>query len=114
MITQKLRKTVYDEFALAEKYYAILSEVNDLNLAKREIQLIAFTAIRGNISDKKHREEFCNVYNSTKATIGNMVWALKKLGIFTKDENKNTVVNPVIRLNFLMPLTLDIELRHGS
>lgn len=114
MITQKLKKVVHDEFALAEKYYAILSEVNDLGLAKREIQLVAFTAIRGNITDKKFREEFCAIHNSTSATINNMSSRLKKLFVLKKDENNNTVVNPVIRLNFLMPITLNIELVHGS
>lgn len=114
MITQKLKKMVSDEFALAEKYYAILSEVNDLGLAKREIELAAFTAIRGNISDKKFREEFCTSYGSTISTINNIACRLRKIKVLVRDANRNEIINPVIRLNFLMPLTLNIELSHGS
>jgi hypothetical protein len=47
---QKLKKPVEDQFATAEKYYALLSALNGLKLTQREIQLVAFTAIRGNIS----------------------------------------------------------------
>jgi hypothetical protein len=36
----------------------ILSAVNGLKLTEREIQLIAFTAVKGNISYGSIREEF--------------------------------------------------------
>ena len=44
-IVQRLKKSVKDDIALAEKYYRILSAVNDLKLTNREVQLIAFAAI---------------------------------------------------------------------
>ena len=113
MITQKLAKTVEDEFDMAYRYYAILSTINSLKLANRELQLVAFTAVRGNITDKANREEFCKLYESTNATINNMVGPLKKLHVLKKEDRK-IVVNPLIRLNFLMPLTLNIELSHGK
>ncbi len=57
-ITQKLKNKSEDKYLLAEKYYSILSAVNNLKLTQREIQLIAFTAIRGNISYANIRKEF--------------------------------------------------------
>ena len=50
VIVQRLKRTTIDNYAMAEKYYSILSTVNNLNLTQREIQLVAFTAIHGNIS----------------------------------------------------------------
>ena len=50
MIVQSLKKDVSTDFQLAEKYYSILFTINNLHLTEREIQLIAFTAIKGNIT----------------------------------------------------------------
>lgn len=101
-----------DEFALAEKYYGILSVLNNLNLTEREIQLVAFTAIRGNISYNTHKEEFCRKHNSTPPTINNIISKLRKQGIFIKD-NKKIKINPIITLNFTKDFVLQIKLIHG-
>ena len=69
MIVQSLKKVVDTDMQLAEKYYNILFTINNLHLTEREIQLIAFTAIKGNITYANVREEFCKTYNSTSPTI---------------------------------------------
>ena len=46
VILQKLKKEETDSYKVAERYYTILSAVNDLRLTQREIQLLGFTAIR--------------------------------------------------------------------
>jgi hypothetical protein len=115
-IVQKLKKQITDEFDLAQKYYSVLSDVNNLQLAKKEIELIAFTAIKGNITEKANKLEFCVKYNSSIATINNMVWKLKKPEnnrIFVK-VNKKTVVNPAIVLDFNTNVILQITLEHGN
>jgi len=111
-ITQKLKNNSTDKYLLAEKYYSILSAVNNLKLTQREIQLIAFTAIRGNISYASNRDEFCEKYGTTDATINNIISKLKKSGILVKDGTK-VKVNPIIVLNFNKDLTLEIKLTHG-
>lgn len=111
-ITQKLKNKSEDKYLLAEKYYSILSAVNNLKLTQREIQLIAFTAIRGNISYANIRKEFCEKYDSTSPTINNIISKLKKLGIFIKDGTK-VKVNPIIILPFDKDVTLEIKLVHG-
>ena len=85
IVVQKLKKPVGDNYSCAEKYYTLLSALNDLKLTQREIQLIAFAAIKGNISYANIREEFCNKHNSSTPTINNMISKLKKLGILVKD-----------------------------
>jgi hypothetical protein len=113
MIIQKLKKDVYTDIELAEKYYNILSAINNLHLTEREIQLIAFTAIKGNITYANVREEFCKTYNSTSPSINNIISKLKKIGIFIK-ENGKVKVNPIIVIDFTKDITLEIKLVHGE
>jgi hypothetical protein len=111
MIVQSLKKIVSTDFELAEKYYSILFTINNLHLTEREIQLIAFTAIKGNITYANVREEFCKTYNSTSPTINNIISKLKKVGIFVK-ENGKVKVNPKISIDFHKDLMLNIKLIH--
>jgi hypothetical protein len=110
MILQKLKSDVENAYLMAEKYYTILSALNDLHLTQREIQLIAFTAVRGNMSYANIREEFCKKHSTTSPTINNIISHLKKMGIMIKEGNK-VKVNPVIVLNFQTEsLLLQIQL----
>jgi hypothetical protein len=111
-IVQRLKTSIEDVIPMAEKYYKILSAVNELKLTRREIQLIAFAAIKGNISYANIRKEFCETYNSTSPAINNIISKLKKMGIFVKDGTK-VKVNPIILLNFEKDIVLQITLTHG-
>jgi TATA-box binding protein (TBP) (component of TFIID and TFIIIB) len=114
MIVQKLKKDISTDIELAIKYYSILSAINNLHLTEREIQLISFTAIKGNITYANVREEFCKTYNSTSPSINNIISKLKKIGIFIK-ENGKVKVNPVINsIDFKKDINLDIKLVHGE
>ena len=112
IILQRMKNKSNDLYSLAEKYYSILSAVNNLKLTQREIQLVAFTAIRGNISYANIRKDFCEKYNSTSPSINNLISKLKKINIFVKDGTK-VKVNPVIVLDFNKDITLEIKLIHG-
>ena len=111
-IVQKLKKAENDAFFVAERYYTILSAINDIGLTEREIQLVAFTAVRGNISYSNIRQEFCEKYKSSSPTINNMISKLKKLGVLVKDGSK-VKVNPMIVLNFEDNIVLQITLSNG-
>ena len=113
IIVQRLKKEVDSDMQLAMKYYSILSSINSLNLTEREIQLISFTAIKGNITYANVREEFCKTFNSTSPSINNIISKLKKVGIFVK-ENGKVKVNPIIVVDFTKDLTLEIKLVHGE
>ena len=108
-ILQRLKRNEEDQFKLAEKYYTILSAVNNLHLTPREIQLIAFTAIKGNISYANNRKEFCEIYKTTSPTINNIISKLKKINVLVKDGSK-VKVNNVIVLDFTKAITLEIKL----
>lgn len=111
VIVQRLKKSVSTDIQLAEKYYSILSAINNLHLTEREIQLISFTAIKGNITYANVREEFCKLHKTTGPTINNIISKLKKVGIFIKEGGK-VKVNPVIVIDFTKDLTLGITLTH--
>jgi hypothetical protein len=108
-IVQKLKRQEIDIFQCAQRYYSVLSAINDLRLTERELQLVAFTAIKGNISYKNIREEFCQKYKSSAPTINNLISKLKKLGVFVKDGTK-VKVNPQISLNFENNIVLQITI----
>lgn len=109
IIVQKLKKAEADVYESAQRYYAILSAVNNLGLTERELQLVAFTAVKGNISYKYIRDEFCEKYKSSAPTINNIISKLKKLGVLVKDGSK-TKVNPVITLDFENDVVLEIKI----
>jgi len=111
-ILQKLKRKEESDILIAEKYYTILSAVNNLHLTTREIQLVAFTAIKGNISYANIRQEFCDVYKTTSPTINNIISKLKKINVLVKDGSK-VKVNNMIVLDFTKDLTLEIKLTHG-
>jgi hypothetical protein len=113
IIVQRLKKDVDSDMELAMKYYSILSSINNLHLTEREIQLISFTAIKGNITYANVREEFCKTFNSTSPSINNIISKLKRIGIFIK-ENGKVKVNPIIVIDFTKDLTLEIKLVHGQ
>ena len=113
MIIQKLLRKVNDEYEMAERYYSLLSTINNLKLTQREVQLIAFTAVRGNISYSSIREDFCKQYNTSSPTINNMISKLKRVKVLVKDGTK-VKVNPVIVLDFKKPLVLEIKMEHNG
>lgn len=110
---QKLEKKATNRLELAQHYYSVLSALNSLYLTEREIQLIAFSAVRGSISFARVREDFCDIYHSSFPTINNMVSKLKKSHVLIK-QGKQIVVNPVIALDFSKPLVLQITLTNNE
>lgn len=108
-VIQKINVPGKDIFQRAERYYMVLSGVNGLGLTERQVQLLAFTAIKGNISYKSFREEFCEKYKTTPPTINNLIMKLKRMRMLIKDNGK-VKVNPKIVLNFEKKIILEIKL----
>lgn len=108
-VVQKLKKQEQDVYASAQRYYSVMSAVNSLGLTERELQLVAFTAVKGNISYKNIREEFCEKYKSSFPTINNLISKLKKIGVFVKEGSK-VKVNSLISLNFENDVVLEIKI----
>lgn len=99
MIVQKLHKKEKDLLLYAYKYYSIISLVNDLGITARELQLLAFFSVKGNIYYTNIKKEFCDRYNTSPQTINNMVSRLRKLQVLKKENGKIRIAPP-IALNF--------------
>jgi hypothetical protein len=110
MIVQRLKKTLDGDFQIAKRYYELVSAVNTIQLTNREVELIASMAVSG--ADKFDKKEFCNTHDTTIATVNNMVAKLMKKGVLMKS-SKNTIVNPLICLDFSRDVQLEIKLVHG-
>jgi hypothetical protein len=106
---QKLKRVCGDEYIMAERYCSIIAAVNNIPLTNREIQLLAFAAIRGNISYKSTKEDFCKKHSTTIPTITNSVYKLKAMGLFIKENNK-IKIHPLLSLNFNEATILEIKL----
>lgn len=111
-IVQKWKRNETQVWDVAYKYYALLSVVNGLNLTPRKLQLVTFTALKGNISYSTYRKEFIETYQTSSATINNMISELKELKVLVKDAGK-IKVNPALLLNFENNLIIQISLNHG-
>lgn len=110
---QVLKQQLPSPYDIAEKYYSLISSLNGLNLTEREIQLTAFTAVRGSISFANVREDFCKRFSTTPPTINNLISKLKRQSILVKEKNRIRV-NPIILLDFNKDVTLQIILKHGE
>lgn len=111
VILQTIRAKEENSLDLAKKYYTILSVVNNIPLTEREIQVMSFLAVRGNILYSTNKQEFCDKYKSSPATIRNILSKLKKMGILVKDGKLK--LNPAIQLDFSNNLVLHLKLLHG-
>ena len=109
---QKIKLVEKDNLDVAVRYYKLLSALSKNGLTNREIQLISFTAIKGNMSYSTNRQEFCATYKSTPATINNIISKLKKLGLLIKDGTK-VKVHPQYLVDFNTDLILQITLKNG-
>lgn len=113
MIIQRLAKQYDQALEKAITYYSILCILNDIKLGNREIQLLAFTAVRGTITPKPAREEFAKLFGSSLHTIENAKGVLVRKNLLIKDGEMYRV-NPVIALDFSNPMTLIISLNNGE
>lgn len=112
-IFQKIRKVYPDSLEVALKYYAVLFVLNGIKLPPRQVQLIAFTAVKGSISAGGAREEFVKRFKSSIATVNNNIAILQEEGYLVKNAGKITV-NPRIVLDFESPLSLQLNLSYAT
>ncbi len=113
ILFQKIKKEYSNEWEIANVYFSLLSELNGFKLTQRELELMAFTAIRGTISYAVMREEFCEMFNTSLPTINNIISKLKRMGILVKDNGK-VKVHPVFNIDFKKNVVLQISLMYGE
>lgn len=97
IIVQKLKRTYNTKTEKALAYYAIINALNNLKLTKKQIQLLAFTNIRGTISSPTAKAEFIRQFGSSVDSINNMISKMYKKKLLVKTNNKikvNSFISP--------------------
>lgn len=109
-IVQKIKKQEDTILNQAIKYYSIICLVNNIKLSRREIELLAFTAISGTISNKVTKEKFCKEFDSSVASINNMIPKLASFGLIEKVQGEYRI-NKRLDIDFTnRDVTLEIKL----
>lgn len=108
MVAQKIVKA-FTPMEKAIAYFRIISALNDLHLSDREVQLLAFMAVRGTISNPAAREDFCKMYSTTKATVGNLLSRLRRAKLIFS-EGKRVKLLPALSQDFTQEMILHIKL----
>lgn len=113
MIVQKINSKVGGgSFELAYKYFSILSTLNNMNLVKRDMQLIAYS-ISKDKPINEIKKEFVVEYKSSMATVGNIISKLYSRKVLVKNRREVTV-NPALLIDFNQDLGLAINFKHIS
>ena len=113
IIVQKIKAPVKDAYSSAKMYFSLIGVVNGLPLTARDVEILAHLAVNGTVLTPSVRDEFCNVYKTTSATVNNITSKLRKLHLLEKVGTK-VVLNPVFCINFGMNISMDIRLAYVS
>ena len=113
VVAQKLMREVRTEIDKGIKYYSLLSALNGLNLSERQIQLLAFTAVRGTITPLAARKEFVSMFKSSLNSVENIKGVLVAKGLIVKIGGMHKVL-PGIDLDFSKDLSLRIDIKEGK
>lgn len=86
-----IQKVYESEYELAQGYFRVVLGTLGIHFTKKQLELLAFISVRGNILTTKSRKDFIKMYKSSQATINNTLVQLKKLGIIIKNNGKNCI-----------------------
>jgi hypothetical protein len=99
VIVKTIKKSYDSTIKAGITWFKFISAINDIKLTKRELELLAFINTRGTISSIQAKEDFCVMFETSKATVSNMISRLLKKRLLIKDKNK-TKINPALKVDF--------------
>ncbi len=112
VLVKTIKKSFDSNIKAGITWFKFISAINDINLTKRELELLAFINYRGTISSSSSKEEYCKLFESSKATVANMIARLSKLKLIVKEKTINRV-NSKVKINpsLYMDFTKDVVIR---
>lgn len=109
LIVQKMSIRNKDVYEHAYKYFSMISVLNNLELVKRDVQILAYAASQKKmVSDVK--EEFVEKFGSSMATVGNIISKLYRKEVLLKGEKRSAIVNPSLDLDFEKDIYLNVKM----
>ncbi len=102
------KKEFLTAFDLARKYYSVLFMWQGTHLTNKQLDLLAFCAVRGTISTVPAKNEFCRDFQTSNSSINNLISELQRKSILKKIDGK-TRVNPKLQRDFSKELQLTLS-----
>lgn len=99
ILVKTIKKTFPDKLRAGITWFKFIAAINNIKLAKRELELLAFINYRGTISSTSSKEEFCRVFDSSVGTASNMTAKLLKQKLLVKEKSK-VRIHPSLRIDF--------------
>ena len=112
MTRQAIVKRVDSPFLLAKRYLALIFLLNDIHVTKRELDILAFTAIRGSISTVAAKRDCLEKFQISNSSLNNTVSTLQQKKLLVKDGK--TKLNPALSIDFSGDLQLRIDILHDT
>lgn len=112
VVVQKLFRNEDSPINLSIRYFSVISMLFGWELTRKEIELLAFTAVRGTITPIPARDEFMNLFGSSKNSIENIKGSLYRKNLLVKVDRKYKVNSQFASLDFSKDLILQIDLNH--
>lgn len=109
VIVQKIEKKLDSDLERAIKYYSLLSALNNLKFSPKQIELLAFAAVRGSITSPAARAEFVQLFDSSLASLENIKGVLVRRG-WLVEVDKKYKINPSVNLDFSKDITIEVKL----
>ena len=109
VVLQKLNKRETSELNLAIRYFTIIAAISNIHLTQRQIELLAFTAVKGTISSGGARKDFIDHFSSSKNSLENIKHLLVKKGLIVKSDSKYKIT-PSLDLDFSKSIVLQVNL----
>ena len=101
-----------DDYKMAQSYFRVILGVLGQDLTPKELEILSFIAVRGNILTTKARYDFKDLYGTTQSTINNTLVRLKKRKLLVKREGK-IFINPELFSKMEDTMTINITLNAG-
>lgn len=99
IVAQDIRKEYNDKLSIAEKYYRLLFDVNNIQITEIQIQMIAWCAVKGTLSTPPIRDGFLERYKIARGTYYNNIGKLQDRKLLVK-KNGKIRVNASIMLDW--------------
>lgn len=107
VLVKTVKKTYDNKITAGIIWFKFISAINNIKLAKRELELLAFINYRGTISSTSAKEEFCKVFDSSMGTISNMTARLLKSNVKLLIKDKGKIrIHPALRVDFTNDLAV--------
>ena len=111
-IVKTIKKSFTNKIKAGITWFKFIAAINDIKLTKRELELLSFINLRGTISSLQAKEEFVKIFESSSATVSNMIGPLMDKKLLVKEKSK-VRINPSLRVDFshdfVVRFFIDIE-----